>query len=301
MTNELSHTDVIFDVFAGIGPFAIPATKKRATVYANDLNPYSYENLLTNIKLNKCDTSLITCSNLDGREFINTIMKDKLKEIFTEGTDVANISNILVLMNLPALAYTFLDAFYGILSDIDNFNTEAPLPTVNCYCFTNLAEATEKWEGDTDMELKHRVMNVLKGLHEDDVTFRYVRNVAPQKQMMCASFKLTQDIMCGTIKQRRRQTEESQVTTGMSININSTLITDNNYQYTDNNYEYTDNKYQYADNNYQYTNNYYPYTYNNNVYYQYTGNNYQYTDKNYQYTDNYCQCTDNDYQQTDND
>jgi tRNA (guanine37-N1)-methyltransferase len=220
MTNSLSCGDIVFDVFAGIGPFAIPAAKRRATVYANDLNPYSYENLLKNIKLNKCDTSLITCSNLDGREFINTVMKDKLKQIFTEGVDkegmnVSNISSISVLMNLPALAYTFLDAFSGILSDVDNFNTKVPLPIINCYCFTNLPEANDKWGGDTDAELKHRVTNMVEGLQEDDVTVRFVRDVAPLKLMMCVSFKLTQEIMCGTKKVKRNNTEETEVTPGM--------------------------------------------------------------------------------------
>lgn len=38
---------------AGVGPFSIPAVKKGAIVYANDLNPASYESLCENIKLNK--------------------------------------------------------------------------------------------------------------------------------------------------------------------------------------------------------------------------------------------------------
>ncbi len=45
--------DVLFDVFAGIGPFAIPAAKKGCTVLANDLNPESYRWLQYNIDLNK--------------------------------------------------------------------------------------------------------------------------------------------------------------------------------------------------------------------------------------------------------
>ncbi len=41
------------DVMAGVGPFSIPAVKKGAFVYCNDLNPESYKWLLENIKLNK--------------------------------------------------------------------------------------------------------------------------------------------------------------------------------------------------------------------------------------------------------
>ena len=41
------------DVFAGVGPFALPSAKKGSIVYANDLNPSSYEWLNENVKLNK--------------------------------------------------------------------------------------------------------------------------------------------------------------------------------------------------------------------------------------------------------
>lgn len=41
------------DVFAGIGPFAVPAAKKGCRVVANDLNPNSFDFLKVNVKLNK--------------------------------------------------------------------------------------------------------------------------------------------------------------------------------------------------------------------------------------------------------
>ena len=45
--------DVVADVFAGVGPFALPAAKKGCAVYANDLNPSSHKYLVLNIKGNK--------------------------------------------------------------------------------------------------------------------------------------------------------------------------------------------------------------------------------------------------------
>lgn len=40
------------DVFAGVGPFALPAAKRGCGVLANDLNPGSFEYLQQNIRDN---------------------------------------------------------------------------------------------------------------------------------------------------------------------------------------------------------------------------------------------------------
>lgn len=45
--------EAVCDVFAGVGPFALPAAKKRVFVLANDLNPDSYTSMEENIKVNK--------------------------------------------------------------------------------------------------------------------------------------------------------------------------------------------------------------------------------------------------------
>ena len=50
-TKEMSG--YLGDVMAGVGPFSVPAAKKGAHVYCNDLNPESYKWLCENIKLNK--------------------------------------------------------------------------------------------------------------------------------------------------------------------------------------------------------------------------------------------------------
>lgn len=45
--------DVIADVFAGVGPFAVPAAKKGCAVLGNDLNPNSAKYLAQNVEDNR--------------------------------------------------------------------------------------------------------------------------------------------------------------------------------------------------------------------------------------------------------
>lgn len=48
---------IVADVFAGVGPFALPAAKKGCAVLANDLNPNSVKWLRTNVEDNHVRSS----------------------------------------------------------------------------------------------------------------------------------------------------------------------------------------------------------------------------------------------------
>ncbi|KAE8651523.1 hypothetical protein Csa_019510 [Cucumis sativus] len=65
--------EVICDMFAGIGPFAIPAAQKECIVYANDLNPDSIRYLKVNAEINKV-SGRVHVYNLDARKFISQLM-----------------------------------------------------------------------------------------------------------------------------------------------------------------------------------------------------------------------------------
>ncbi|KAL4029288.1 hypothetical protein IC575_012517 [Cucumis melo] len=65
--------EVICDMFAGIGPFAIPAAQKECIVYANDLNPDSVRYLKVNAEINKV-SGRVHVYNLDARKFISRLM-----------------------------------------------------------------------------------------------------------------------------------------------------------------------------------------------------------------------------------
>ncbi|KAL5722639.1 tRNA (guanine(37)-N(1))-methyltransferase [Ranunculus cassubicifolius] len=66
--------DVICDMFAGIGPFAIPAALKGCTVYANDLNPDSVRYLKINAEVNKVE-DFVKPYNMDARAFMSHLME----------------------------------------------------------------------------------------------------------------------------------------------------------------------------------------------------------------------------------
>lgn len=132
LVKMLNSNDVLYDVFAGVGPFSIPCGKKRINALANDLNPHSFKWLEHNVKKNKVGNYVKTF-NKDGRDFIlENIKKDLIERIKTRENDPVEYS-IHIAMNLPALATTFLDAFVGLLK---GHNTQSlPVPNCHCYCF----------------------------------------------------------------------------------------------------------------------------------------------------------------------
>jgi tRNA (guanine37-N1)-methyltransferase len=173
-----------------VGPFAIPAAKmKKAVVYANDLNPNSYESLCKNIELNKVKTE-IKCSNLDGREFIRSIIKPDLLQRWTTCKETETETNFKVVMNLPALAIEFTDAFQSLFEDIDEGNkptSQSLLPYLYVYCFTK----SETPEADVKQRIETSIGSALPDSH----IIRYVRNVAPNKDMLCICFHMPEEVM----------------------------------------------------------------------------------------------------------
>ena len=74
LVSQFQAGEIICDMFAGIGPFAIPAAQKGCIVYANDLNPDSVQYLKINAKINKVDDR-IRAYNMDARNFISHLME----------------------------------------------------------------------------------------------------------------------------------------------------------------------------------------------------------------------------------
>ncbi len=87
--------ETVVDLFAGVGPFAVPIAKAQPTVkvYAVDINPDAVELLKRNIRLNRVENSVYPIVG-DAREVINQELCGKADR---------------VIMNLPETANEFVD------------------------------------------------------------------------------------------------------------------------------------------------------------------------------------------------
>ncbi|CCM00027.1 uncharacterized protein FIBRA_02053 [Fibroporia radiculosa] len=232
LVDQFSPEDVVADVFAGVGPFAIPAAKKGCAVFANDLNPESHKYLLTNIADNKVST-LVQPSCEDGRAFIRAafnraiddpfppvpppkISKTKQKQERAQrlreddssrspprasspappsAPRRARITHFS--MNLPELAIEFLDAFRGVLA-AGNAG-ERPLSGLygghDAMPWVHCYCFTRELEPEkAAVDIRQRVEERLGHAVGQDTSFYLVRSVAPNKDMYCVSFRLPYDV-----------------------------------------------------------------------------------------------------------
>ncbi|KAJ2802675.1 tRNA(m(1)G37)methyltransferase [Coemansia guatemalensis] len=202
----------ICDVMAGVGPFAIPAAKQGALVWANDLNPASFNALCDNVRLNKVQARVRTF-NKDGRDFIrkafaeyyqmskngtlsippNPKKSTASKNIAAKEQAIPITSRSFdhVVMNLPAIAIEFLDAFRGIFRHIAGEDDKPPnLPLIHVHCFTKSEEPKK------DILLRAcRALGFPEDKHTElDADVYYVRKVAPKKDMYCLSLRLPESV-----------------------------------------------------------------------------------------------------------
>ncbi|KAD3066884.1 hypothetical protein E3N88_34764 [Mikania micrantha] len=167
-----TRSDVVCDVFAGVGPLALFAAKNVKYVYANDLNPHAIDYLERNCVLNKLERK-IEVFNMDGRRFIDAIFKSQSTRPITQ-----------VVMNLPKDAASYLDAFKGIFRDTER-SERLTLPTIHVYGFSK-AE-------DPEFDFHERIRIALAEV-AFEVKMHKVRLVAPGKWMLCASFVLPERV-----------------------------------------------------------------------------------------------------------
>jgi tRNA (guanine37-N1)-methyltransferase len=200
----LKEGDTLFDVFAGVGPFSVPAAKKKCTVYANDLNPHSFKWLCHNATKNKV-REFLTAFNKDGKEFIlqdiSFVIRSALKANRVE-------ANYHVTMNLPAMAVEFLKYFWNLLPESKEGDLKTTIEqlklTVHVYCFIKALE------GHSEKALQLVKDELMFDLPEDKIIeVFFVRNVAPNKDMYRVSFALPHEILSSTPPSSRKSENES--------------------------------------------------------------------------------------------
>lgn len=202
----LKRKEVVLDVFAGVGPFAIPAAQnKGCTVHANDLNPHSFKYLKENARKNHV-SHLLTAYNQDGREFILSVTKQLVEKVMGDlelgqaELDTSGKMDIYshVIMNLPACAVEFLGVFQGLFSCIPaTFRKLIHMPLIHCYCFVKAESGAEQEQSALNMVTQHLGV---QQLDKEKSIVEMVRSVAPNKTMMRTTFRLPEDVAYAKVK-----------------------------------------------------------------------------------------------------
>jgi len=101
------------------------------------------------------------------------------------------------VMNLPASAITFLDAFIGLYAGKEQAfeaHRDMKLPMVHMHCFSTKSEDNKREEEEICKEISQRIGYEIKP-GDEDVSIWDVRDVAPKKRMFCASFRLPPEVV----------------------------------------------------------------------------------------------------------
>ena len=182
---------LVADCTCGVGPFSVPlAAKRRIRCYANDLNPKSVEYLRVNKDRNRCGDLLEVRGPGCARDFLRGLVAEGLQPTHA-------------IYNLPASGIELLDAF-------QNLELAAPV-VVHCYCFAGASKGGQAGQAaavvaDVKARCEAAVGSPLPesanggvplaspdaaeaaALAGEHFVLRWVRNVAPSKDMYCASF-----------------------------------------------------------------------------------------------------------------
>lgn len=99
-------------------------------------------------------------------------------------------------MNLPASAPTFLPNFIGLYRGQEPLfapYATAKLPMIHVHCFSTKSDDNKAEGIKICMEISEQLKHEVKP-GDPEVTIWDVRDVAPQKRMFCASFRLPEEV-----------------------------------------------------------------------------------------------------------
>ena len=99
-------------------------------------------------------------------------------------------------MNLPASAINFLPNFIGLYHGLEKLfipHTDTKLPMIHVHCFSTKSDDNKAEEEKICKEISEQLGCEMKP-GDEEVTIWDVRDVAPQKRMFCASFRLPESV-----------------------------------------------------------------------------------------------------------
>ncbi|CAJ0586424.1 unnamed protein product, partial [Mesorhabditis spiculigera] len=196
IVNLLDGRSLVYDACAGVGPFILPAAKKKKCrkLFANDLNPDSTAYLIENIDLNKIDPNNLEVFTMDAVQFIREIAADDILKEIEKCKDPTWTppSGAHIVMNLPGYAVNFLPAFRGLLHGRFS-EDELPFPiTVYCYLFIKALGEPHS----TFVEKAREVVLEKLGWDKAEIShIHHVRTVSNFKEMFCVQVKLPVDLL----------------------------------------------------------------------------------------------------------
>ncbi|KAL8759460.1 MAG: hypothetical protein Q9199_000765 [Rusavskia elegans] len=220
LVSKFKPGEAVCDVMAGVGPFALPAAKKKVWVWANDLNPESHKSLVANANRNKVN-QFVRASCEDGHSFIRSSSYRLLesKRQITLRPKVSRTARTTenqkpfhqfpsetlkepsvfshYILNLPASALTFLPNFIGLYNGHDHLfypHVAAKLPMIHVYCFSTKSDDNKAEEAKICGEIGRQLGYEFEGTGDAEMEIWDVRDVAPQKRMFCASFRLPAEV-----------------------------------------------------------------------------------------------------------
>jgi len=153
VASQVTPKETVVDLFAGVGPFAIPIAKNHKTVqvYAIDINPDAVSLLEKNVKVNRVQKQVVSIVG-DARKVVKNQLSKKADR---------------VIMNLPETALEFIDVA------CEAIKLEGGI--VHYYCFVyDSAEPLETAKTELEQAVKQNNRQVIKFLFT-----KTVREVAP--------------------------------------------------------------------------------------------------------------------------
>uniref|UniRef100_A0A1I8FPM8 tRNA wybutosine-synthesizing protein 2 homolog n=1 Tax=Macrostomum lignano TaxID=282301 RepID=A0A1I8FPM8_9PLAT len=125
VVEKLRPGDLVFDLCAGVGPFAVPALKLGATA-----------NLRRNLRKSQLisQPELVKAFNMDAREFVAGVLAPRYAEAVASGFE----QQVVAIANLPGMAVDLLDCFVGCVKELLTPEVAKSAPPVRIFAYSFL-------------------------------------------------------------------------------------------------------------------------------------------------------------------